>query len=237
MAHGIWNERQGYQGPSKMTWKCEYCGKEFKRESSIQRHMCVPKQRWLDKDSQHVRLAIKFFNDWQSMAMGKKHPVKFATFSKSRYYTAFTKFALYVLDTRVIAPERYLRWLVENRVVVDNWSKDSVYSRYLVDHNKKETVERAVERFVLHAEKWSERTGSHWTEYWARAMPHIVVNDIKMGKISPWIFLGHVPAKTVLDSMPGEMLGEIAATVDLEYWQRKLAVNKPSVKWIGEILE
>lgn len=220
-----------------MTWNCEYCGKEFKRESSIQRHMCVQKKRWMEKDSQQVRMALKLFNDWQLMAMGKKHPTEFSTFSKSRYYTAFTKFASYILDTRVLAPERYLRWLVESQTGVDDWSKDSVYSRYLMDHNKKETVERAVERFVIHAEKWSERTGSHWTEYWIRAQPHVVVNDIKMGKISPWVFLGHSQAKDMLDVLPHELLGDIASTVDLEYWQRKLAVNKPAVKWIGEILE
>jgi hypothetical protein len=90
---------------------------------------------------------------------------------------------------------------------------------------------------VLHAESWSERTGRHWTEYWENVKPFTLVNDVKMGKISPWILLGYSRAKRSLDSLPVELLTDIADTIDLQFWQRKIDVNKPTVEWIETILE
>lgn len=220
-----------------MTFRCEYCGKDFKRESTLSAHMCRLKKRTLQKNEQHVRLGLKFFNDWYRIAMGSSATKDYKQFASSQYYGAFVRFGLYVLETRVVAPERYIEWLIKNQIKVDNWCKDSVYNVYLAEQTKKETAERALERFVIHAESWSTRTGHHWSEYWTYAKPYALLNDIKMGKISPWIFLGFDPAKKRLDELPVELLGEIAETIDLPYWQRKIETNKPTVAWIREILD
>lgn len=216
--------------------KCEYCGKQFKLERTLAAHMCEQKRRWLQKDAQEVRIGLKMFNDWYRIAMGSSGQKDYRTFMKSQYYGAFVRFGLYILEARVFAPERYLEWLIKNQKPVDRWCKDSIYNEYLAEQSKRETAERALERFVIHADKWSERTGHHWSEYWRAAKPYTVVNDIKMGKISPWVFLGYSEAKNRLDDMPIEMLNEIADTIDLGYWQRKMEVNRPQVAWIEEIL-
>jgi hypothetical protein len=199
--------------------------------------MCRNKKRYLQKDEQHVRLALKFFNDWYRISMGSKGTKDYAEFVKSQYYGAFVRFGLYVLEARVIAPERYLEWLIKHQKPVDIWCKDSVYNKYLAEQSKKETAERALERYVIHADRWSERTGQHWTAYWQQVQPYTLVNDIKMGKISPWVFLGHQPAKERLFDLPSELLNDIADTVDLSFWTRKIDLNKPTVKWIGEMLQ
>jgi len=219
-----------------MTFKCEYCNKTFKRERTLAAHMCRNKKRFLQRDEQHVKLGLKFFNDWYRIAMGQSSPKNYITFMKSQYYSAFVRFGLYVLETRVLAPERYLEWLIKEQTSVDAWCKDSIYNRYLAEHTKKETVERALERFVLHADKWSEKSGRHWTEYWECAGQNRILFDIKMGKISPWIILGYPPARSVLEEFPDGVLNEIAETLDLEYWNRKLDLNKQTVEWIQEML-
>lgn len=220
-----------------MTFRCEYCKKEFKRERTITAHMCRDKKRYLQKDDQYVRLGLKFFNDWYRIAMGATGQKNYKTFMKSQYYGAFVRFGLYVLESRVIAPERYLEWLIKYQKPVDIWCKDSIYNQYLAEQSKRETAERALERFVLHADAWSIRTGCHWTEYWNMVQPFTLVNDIKMGKISPWVFLGYGPAKQMLHELPPELLTDIADTIDLGYWQRKIDLNKPTIKWLGEILD
>jgi hypothetical protein len=219
-----------------MTFRCEYCKKDFKLERTIAAHMCVNKKRYLQKDEQYVKLGLQFFNDWHRIAMGSNSKKDYAAFMKSQYYGAFVRFGLYVLEARVIAPERYLEWVIKHQKPVDIWCKDSVYNAYLAEQSKKETAERALERFVIHAEKWSQRTGSHWSEYWIKAQPHTLVNDIKMGKISPWVFLGYDAARRQLEDLPSELLNDVADTVDLAFWQRKIDLNKPTVKWITEIL-
>lgn len=219
-----------------MTFTCEYCNKSFKRESSIAKHMCKNKQRYLQRDQQHVKLGLKFFNDWYRIAMGSKKPKTYEEFMKSQYYGAFVRLGLYVLETRVLSPEKYLVWLITNKIKIDNWSKDSVYNKYLADQSKKETAERGLERFVLHAESWSEKTGHHWSAYWTEVGTNRMVYDIKMGKISPWVLLAYPPAKKRLEQLPVEMLSEVADTIDLDYWTRKIDVNKPTVSWIKDVL-
>jgi hypothetical protein len=198
--------------------------------------MCRNKKRYLQRDEQHVKLGLKFFNDWYKRAMGAKKPKTYEEFMRSQYYGAFVRFGLYVLEARVLSPEKYLEWLIVTRANIDKWGTDSVYNAYLAEQSKKETAERAVERYVLHAEKWSEKTGNHWTEYWQKANINVIINDIKMGKISPWVILSYTPARDTLNELPGEMLNDVADTLDLAYWNRKIAVNKPTVKWIEEIL-
>lgn len=219
-----------------MTFKCEYCNNSFKRESTMMSHMCRNKKRYMQRDEQYVKLGLKFFNDWHQQAMGGSKKKNYDDFVKSRYYSAFVRFGLYVLETRVLAPEKYLTWLIKHQVNIDTWNKDSVYNRYLAEQSKLETAERALERFVLHAEKWSDKTGNHWSDYWKLVNLNTMVYDIKMGKISPWVFLSFSSAKERLDELPAEMLNDVASTVDLGYWQRKIEVNKPTVKWIEGIL-
>lgn len=219
-----------------MSFTCEYCKNSFKRESTIARHMCKNKRRAMQRDERHVKLALKFFNDWYKIAMGSRKTKTYEDFMRSQYYGAFVQFGLYVLDTRVLAPEKYLSWLIKNNVRVDAWNKDSVYNQYLTEQTKKETAERAVERYVLHASEWSDKTGYHWSDYWQQANLNVIINDIKMGKISPWVILSFTPAKDRLGLISVEMLGEIASTLDLTYWNRKVDVNKPTVKWIEEVL-
>jgi hypothetical protein len=220
-----------------MNFKCEYCNKSFKLERTIVAHLCPKKKRFLQKDDQHVRLGLKYFNKWYQISMGSNGHKDYATFMKSQYYAAFVRFGLYVMEARVISPDRYLEWLIKAQKPVDVWCKDSVYNQYLSEESKRETAERALERFVIHADTWATRTGSHWTEYWELVQPHTMVNDIKMGKISPWIFLGYDPARKQLEELPTEMLTEVANTIDMTFWQRKIDVNKPTVSWITSILD
>ena len=220
-----------------MSFKCEYCNKVYKLERTITAHMCPNKRRYLQKDEQHVRIGLQFFNDWHRIAMGSNSKKDYQAFMKSQYYGAFVRFGLYILEARVIAPERYLEWLIKNQKPVDIWCKDTVYNNYLAEQSKRETAERALERFVIHADSWSQRTGCHWSDYWEKVQPHTMVNDIKMGKISPWVFLGYKSARRQLEDLPGEMLNDVADTIDLAFWQRKIDLNKPTVLWITEILD
>jgi hypothetical protein len=43
-------------------------------------------------------------------------------------------------------------------------------------------------------------------------------------------------ARRQLEDLPSELLNDVADTVDLAFWQRKIDLNKPTVKWITEIL-
>jgi hypothetical protein len=217
--------------------KCEYCGKTFKRESSMFAHTCEPKRRALQKNDKNVVIGYTAFNQWYRLAMGHKKEKTYAEFSKSKYYTMFVRWGTYVLEIRATNPEAYLRWLVDNQVKDWSWTKDSTYDKYLADYSKKETVDRALERFVKLAEEWASTHNAHFSEYFDKAGVHIIYNDIRVGNISPWILFGSDKAQAVLDEMPGEYITGIANTIDIVFWRRKLKLYPNDVAFINTVLQ
>ena len=216
--------------------KCDYCGKSFKRESTLAVHMCEPKRRALSRTEKHVVAGFNAYNYWYKLAMGSKKDKTYDEFAKSQYYSAFVKFGRYVLDIRAVNPESYIRWLTTNKIKLDTWSRDSVYNRYLVDHAKNETPERAVERFVLLAEEWGKRSGKHWNQYFDVAPAEVIVQHIELGKISPWVIYSSDKAQNFVESCPAELLQKIADTLDPGFWTRKTKLFPDDVKWIKETI-
>ena len=55
-----------------MTFTCNFCKKEFAKETSIAVHMCEPKRRRMEKDERGVQLGfqayIKFYETMQGSA-------------------------------------------------------------------------------------------------------------------------------------------------------------------------
>jgi len=111
-----------------MTYVCDYCKKEFVRETSIQAHMCEPKRRRQQRDEPGPRLGfqayIRFYESMAGSARNKTHD----TFCESSYYRAFVKFGHYCVNTRVINPERFMAWLLKNNRKIDHWCSDKVYT-------------------------------------------------------------------------------------------------------------
>ena len=94
--------------------KCEYCGKSFKRESTLFVHQCEPKRRALQKNEKHVVTGYRAYNLWYKLAMNNKKDKTYEEFCKSQYYSMFVRWGHYVLEIRATDPEAYLKWLVDN---------------------------------------------------------------------------------------------------------------------------
>lgn len=217
-------------------YTCEYCKKGFKREGTLAVHMCERKRRALGKSEKHVVAGFNAYNYWYKLAMGSKKDKTYDEFAKSQYYSAFVKFGRYILDIRAVNPENYIRYLTTNKVKLDWWCKDSTYNKYLAEQSKTETPERAVERFVLLAQDWSQNTGNHWSDYFVVAPHHVIVQHIELGKISPWIIYSSDKAQHFIDNCPSDLLQKIAQTLDPAFWARKTKLFPDEVTWIRSII-
>lgn len=216
--------------------KCEYCGKSFKRESTLFVHSCEPKRRALQKNEKHVVAGFRAFNFWYLKALGNKKEKTYDEFCKSKYYGLFVRWGTYVLEVRATNPEAYLQWLIDNQVRDIHWTKDSTYDKYLADYSKKETVERALERFVKHTESWANTTGNNFNDYFDKAGYHVIYNDIRLGKISPWILFGSNRAQSIIDNLPNEYITGIASTIDIPFWRQKIKLYPKDVEFINSII-
>jgi hypothetical protein len=171
------------------------------------------------------------------ISLGKKHSIEYLDFIKSRYYTAFVKFGKFVNDANVTNWQTYLEWLIANQIPIDKWHKDSSYNASRKEVSKKETPERAVERFIILADKWASENNDHWSNYWSNASMNLIIFHIQSGKLSPWVLFGSNKAQEFLDKVPDELFPTIIESIDVEYWQRKTKVFKKELDWISELID
>ena len=224
------------RAPSQSSIICEYCTKPLRSAATEILHKCEPKRRFLQKDEPAVRIAFALFQKWYKLNYGAAKARTQSDFVGSRYYSLFVRLGYYSIDTRVLNPEAYVVWLAKNNIKDRDWTKDKIYDRYLADYAKIETPDRALERYINHVSKWATETDNDWVTYWDAASTNRIINDVKMGKVSPWVLLVYPPAVSFLQSLPGEIVGEIAAQIDIDYWDRKLLLFKTDVKWIQDTL-
>ena len=85
-----------------MSLECQFCKKTFKKEKTLSVHLCEQKRRWINKDSKYVRLGFLAYNRFYEITQGSSTQKTYEHFSKSNYYTAFTKFGRHILEINAI---------------------------------------------------------------------------------------------------------------------------------------
>jgi len=213
------------------TFKCEYCKKSFQREGTLLAHSCEKKRRWQSKDNQDVLVGFSSYDLFYRIEMQSK-PREYKDFVDSQYYTAFVKYGNYCINTRVIDQEQFTRWLIKNKVKLKDWPTDKMYLLFVQDHCKRESVERALERFVQHAS-----TTQYFDTFWESASGYTIADWVEMGKISPWIIISSKRAERAIGAMPNECVNRIANCIDADYWAKKRQLNPHDAHFVQEMID
>lgn len=220
-----------------VTFACDHCNKSFVKEGSLQTHMCEKKRRFLAKNDKEVVAGYTTYNYWYLIAMGCKKEKTYIEFINSKQYIGFVKFGKYIIDSKVSDWNAYVKWLIDNKIRLDEWCKDSIFSRFYTNLNKIETPERALEKYIMVADDWSHKTGNHWSEFWQKANPFMVIDYVNQGKISPWILFSSQHAQHFIDTLPNELLPSLVKDIDIEFWKKKTTKNKEDSEWINQVLQ
>ena len=95
-----------------MTYECKFCGKSFTNESTLVAHLCEPKRRWNNRNDSNVQLALRCYQHFfRISSTTMKNERNYEDFMGSKYYTAFVKFANYVMGVYIASVEHYIEWL------------------------------------------------------------------------------------------------------------------------------
>jgi hypothetical protein len=215
----------------KNTFKCEYCKKSFQKESTLLAHSCEKKRRWQSKDNQDVLVGFSSYDLFYRIEMQSK-PKEFKDFADSQYYTAFVKYANYCLNIRCLDQEAFTRWLIKNKAKLKDWPTDKMYLLFVQDHCKRESVERALERFVEHASETD-----YFSAFWESASGYLIAEWCEMGKISPWIMLSSKRAQIALGNMPDECFARVANSIDADYWGKKTKLSPHDTNFVQEMID
>jgi len=84
---------------------------------------------------------------------------------------------------------------------------------------------------------WAEESGNHWTDFFDKVPPPLVVHWVKLGRLSPWVLYA-------LESAQERLLSRLSAEqlclVTQKYapyarWTVKIATHQAAVKQVREI--
>lgn len=230
----------GQTSELKKTFNCKYCGKEFRKESTLTAHLCEQKRRWQQEKEQGVQWGLKAYLRFYELTQGSAKLKSYEDFVSSPYYTAFVKFGRYCVAVRAINFTSFTEWLLKNNKKLDLWCKDSFYNEWLLDYLKKESPQDAMERALTEMQKYADEhpdLKNGFVDYFRYANSNRVVHHIATGRISPWVIYNCDSGVEFLESLDEHQLGIVMPYIDPDHWQRKLVDYLSDAEWCKHVLK
>lgn len=219
-----------------MPHKCTFCNKEFVRETSLETHMCEPRRRYREQGESGVRLGFQAYVKFYESAQRSGKIKTFDDFATSAYYKAFVKFGRYCVETKAIAPGRFMDWLLKNNKKIDNWCSDKIYTEYLLDYLKIEAVDDALTRAIEYGIGWQEKTGHPAHDCLRYGNTNAVCYAVTAGRISPWVIYNSESGQKFLSELTQEQVAMIWPYIDSDAWQKKFKEYSEDRMYAKEIL-
>ena len=100
-------------------YACKYCGREFRRESTLAVHVCEQKKRFQEEKEVGVQIGLQAYLRFYTVTQGSAKLKTYTDFAKSPYYKAFVKFGRYCVDINAINVPKFLAWLLNQNKKID----------------------------------------------------------------------------------------------------------------------
>ena len=219
-----------------MKFGCEFCKREFLRESTIMKHMCETKDRYLNKDKQGNRIGFQAWVQFYKKNTASKKQKTYEEFIKSAYYIAFVKFGNYCINVNVINVSRFVDWLLKNQIKIDNWCSDTTYTKYLIEYIRIEDAFDAIHRSVETTIDWAEKDNIQPRDYLRYGNVNRICQLITTGKISPWMLYCSESGIKFLETLKSDQLKMVNDYINPEQWALKFHKNEELKRQIADIL-
>lgn len=216
-------------------FKCIHCGKSFMKDRTLISHLCERKRRILQKDEKRVQTGFYTFNKFWQLTQNNKKTKTYEEFVDSSYYNAFVKFGSYINNINPVYPDKFIEHVIKSGVKLDNWTKDNVYEKYLIETLKTEPVESAVQRTIQTMMEWGDDQNAVFTHYFDYVSLNRATQDIITGKISCWMLLNTQCGKNMIQRMNDEQLALISPVFDVKFWLKKFKEHPADISLVIEI--
>lgn len=228
----------GMISESNQKFECGFCGKSFRKESTLFAHgsVCEKKRRYDQEKEVGVQLGymayLKFYEMTQPTA--KKN---YKDFSESNFYIAFVKFGRHIKLIYALKPDKYIEYLIKENIKLDTWCQDRVYEKYLHHMLRKENPNDTLQRGFEEMIKWGDEQNTEFKHYFKYANENKVCHSIIKGRLSPWIVYNSDTGLEFLGKLSEDQLGLIYDYIDPEYWQTRFQNYMTDTEYMKETLK
>ena len=219
-----------------LKYGCEFCKREFARESTIAKHICEYKHRWLEKDRRGNQIGFQAWVQFYHKNTGSRKHNTYQEFIKSAYYTAFVKFGMFCVDINALNISRFVDWLLKNQIKIDTWCSDNTYTRYLVEYLRHEDPMDAIARSIETTISKAEEEGIRSSDYLRYGNTNKICYQITLGKISPWMLYQSDSGTQFLDRLNPDHVKMIIDYINPEQWALKFKRSPDDAKQVKDLL-
>lgn len=222
------------------SYKCRYCEKEFRRESTLTAHLCETKRRWQQEKETGVQFGLRAYLQFYEITQGSAKLKSYEDFVNSSYYNAFVRYGRHLVAIRAINGPSFTAWLLKNNKKLDHWTKDSYYEEWLHDYIRKEAPADAMERALKTMEEYAANGSSglaSFSHFFKYANHNRICHYITTGRISPWVIYNCNSGLAFLESANEDVLAIILPWIDPDFWNRRLQDYAADTEWCRHILK
>ena len=219
-----------------MTYTCQFCQKDFIKESSLAVHSCEPRRRRQEQSERGVHLGLQAYLKFYELTQGSAKLKTFDDFADSPYYRAFVKFGRYCVDIRAINPARFIEYVLKQNKKIDHWCRDSIYTEYLLDYLRIENVNDALARAIEFGITWQEQTSNPAHDCLRHGNSNTMCYAITSGRISPWVIYNSDSGQKFLNDLTSEQVAMIWSYIDSDFWMKKFQDYPADQEYAKDIL-
>ena len=220
-----------------MKYTCQFCKKDFVRETSLAVHSCEPRRRRQERSERGVELGFQAYIKFYEMTQGSAKLKTYDDFCSSPYYKAFVKFGRYCVSIRAINPARFMEWVLKQNKKIDHWCSDTVYTEYLAFYLRVENVDDALARAMEFGIDWSEKTGNPPHDCLRYGGTNAMVYAVTAGRISPWIIFNSESGQHFLSELNQEQIALVYPYIDVDHWQKRFQDYPADQEYAKDILK
>jgi hypothetical protein len=220
-----------------MNFTCNYCKKDFLKETTLAVHVCEPKRRFQEQNERGVQLGFQAYIKFYEVTQGSAKLKTFEHFAESSFYRAFVKFGRYCVSIRAINPARFTEWLIRQNKKIDYWCKDSIYTEYLLDYLKLENVNDALARAIEFSMDWAEKSGHPAQDCLRYGNSNAMAYAVTTGRISPWVLYNSESGLKFLSELDATQVAMVWPYIDSEAWSKKFADYMADQEYARDILK
>lgn len=226
--------------PDLSSFKCKYCDKEYRKESTLAAHQCEPKRRAQQEKEVGVQFGLQTYLRFYEMTQGSAKLKSYADFATSPYYSAFVKFGRHIVAIRAVNPSAFMDYVIKQNKKIDYWTHESVYVEYLHQYLKRENAQDALERALITMQEYVDehpdiRNG--FRDYFRLGNSNRICHHIVNGRISPWVIFNCKSGVEFLESLSEEQIAMILPWIDPEHWQHRFNDYLADTEWVKMILK
>ena len=219
-------------------YKCKYCDKLFRKESTLLVHLCEPKRRWQQETETGVQFGLRAYLRFYETTQGSARLKSYADFVTSPYYNAFVRYGRHLVAIRAINSDSFTDWLLRQNKKIDYWCKDSFYEEWLLEYLKKEAPQDALERALKEMQDYASGSSiADFSHYFAYGNTNRICHHITTGRISPWVIYNCDTGVDYLESLTTEQMDIVMPWIDPDYWSRRFRDYVADVEWCKHVLK